>query len=165
MAVRPIFKTVDLSSGVAATVGEALTAQLSSQAFPENQHKRSDYYLSTLTPTAGATAQEAFINGINLFRFRVAQKSTVFVKARCAYTCDTNANQFIAEITAGVTNAAGTAAILANATNVKMPTAATGTCVLTVSGQDLIFTCTGTAGDTNGRWTIHLQVEEVTDIG
>lgn len=46
-----------------------------------------------------------------------------------------------------------------------MPTAATGTCVLTVSGQDLIFTCTGTAGDTNGRWSIRLIVNETTDLG
>jgi hypothetical protein len=165
MAVRPVFTTADLMSPVAATVGAALSAQLASQAFPENQHKRADYYLTTLTPTAGATAQEAFINGTNLFRFRLAQKSTAIIKAWAVYTCDTNANQFIAEITAGVTNAAGTAAILANATNVKMPTAATGTCVLTVSGQDLIFTCTGTSGDTNGRWSIRLLVNEITDIG
>ena len=165
MAVRPTYATVDLMSPVAATAGAALSNQLASQAFPESQNKRSEYYLTTLTPTAGATAQEAFIRGINLFRFRTVQKSTVFVKARAVYTCDTNNNQFIVEITAGVTNLAGTAAILANSTNVKMPTAATGTCVLTVSGADLIFTCTGTAGDTNGRWNIHLYVEEVTDIG
>lgn len=165
MAVRPLFTTADLMSAVPATVGAALTNQLASQAFPESQHKRSDYYLTTLTPTTGATAQEAFINGTNLFRFRLAQKSTAFIKALACYTCDTNANQFIVEITAGVTNASGTAAILANSTNVKMPSAATGTCVLTVSGQDLIFTCTGTAGDTNGRWSIRLLVNEITDIG
>ena len=93
------------------------------------------------------------------------RSSTVFVKALAVYTCDTNNNQFVVEITAGVSNVAGTAILLANSTNVKMPTAATGTCVLTVSGQDLIFTCTGTAGDTNGRWSIRLIVNETTDLG
>lgn len=165
MAVRPVFVTADLMSAVPAVVGAALSNQLASQAFPESQHKRSDYFLTTLTPTVGATPQEAFVNGTNLFRFRTVQKSTVFVKALAVYTCDTNNNQFVVEITAGVSNVAGTAILLANSTNVKMPTAATGTCVLTVSGQDLIFTCTGTAGDTNGRWSIRLIVNETTDLG
>lgn len=165
MAVRPIVSTADLMSSNPATVAAALTAQLVTQAFPESQHKRDEYFLTTVTPTAGATAQEAFINGFSGFRFRVANKSTLFVKAFAVYSCDTNANQIVVEITAGVTNIAGTAAILANATNVKMPSAGSASCVLTVTGQDLVFTCTGVTGDTNGRWSIRLLVNEVTDLG
>lgn len=165
MAVRPSYNLTDKASTAAATVGAALTAELGAQAFPDSNGKRDTFLLRPISATAGATAQEAFIDGRDSFRYRVVQQSTVMVKAMCVYSCGTNNNDFIVEITAGVQNRTGSAVLLANSTNVKMPSAATGTCVLTVSGENLVFTCTGTAGDTNGRWSIRMMVEEVTDLG
>lgn len=165
MAVRPNYNLADKASTVAATAGAALTAELCSQAFPDSNGKRDLFLLKPISATTGATPLEAFIDGRDQFRFRVANQSTLIVNAFCVYSCGTNNNDFVVQIVAGVQNRAGTAVLLANSTNVKMPTAATGTCVLTVSGENLIFTCTGTAGDTNGRWSIRMIVEEVTDLG
>jgi hypothetical protein len=165
MPVFPTFSVTDKASPIASVRGVALTAEAASLAFPGAVSRRSKYTLRPLAATAGATPAEAFIEGIDSFRFRVANTSTVAINATVSYVSSVVANNCVIRISAGATNNAGLAVLLANSTNVKMPTAAVPACVLSVAGENLVFTCTGVAGDTNGRWIIELDVTEVTDLG
>jgi hypothetical protein len=167
MANRPVFNLVDKASTNVAISGPALSAELATQAFPESGNKRQSFHLFVAANgvTSGATPQELFIDGIQNFRFRIADQSTALIKVWGAYTSSVGGSDTVFELTAGVTNRAGVVALLANSTNVKMPNASTATLVLTVATPNVIITATGIAGDANGRWDARLEVVEITDIG
>jgi hypothetical protein len=167
MPQRQTVILTDKASTNVVTSGAALTAELANVAYPESANKRFsfDMYPTARAASTGATPVEMFIGGVANFRFRPADQSTVFVKIWGVYTCSNGANDTVFEITQGITNRAGTVIILANSTNVKMPTASTATLVPTIVGGNMVLTATGVAGDTNGRWSAKLLVEEVTDVG
>ena len=167
MANRQLVNIADKTSTNVAVSGPALTAELANQAYPESSNKRFMFDLGVAANgvTSGATAAELFIDGMTNFRFRPADQSTVFVKVFGCYTSSVGANDTVFEITAGITNRAGTVTLLANSTNVKMPNASTATLVPTIVGGNLVLTATGVAGDANGRWAARLIVSEVTDLG
>jgi hypothetical protein len=165
MPTFPIYNVTDKSSTVAATAGAALSAEYAMQAYPFSHNKRKEIMLRPLAATAGATAAEAFIDGIAAFRLQLAANSTVLVKAIATYNCSVAGSNTIFEINAGFYNVAGTVTALANSTTVKMPNASTATLAITISGANLVFTCTGIAGDANGQWSIKVFLDEVTDLG
>lgn len=165
MPTFPIYSVTDKASTVAATAGAALSAEYAMQAYPFSSNKRKEIMLRPLAATAGATSAEAFIDGLNFFRLQLAANSTVLVKVLATYNCSVAASNTVFEITAGFYNVAGTVTAIANSTTVKMPTANTSTLAITISGANLIFTCTGIAGDANGQWDIKVLLCEVTDIG
>lgn len=167
MAIRPQFNLTDKASTNPAISGPALSAELATQAFPESSHKRQSFHLTTANAaaTAGAVATELFIDGLQNFRFRIADQSTALVKIWGVYTSSVGSSDTAFELTAAVTNRAGVVTLLANSTNVKFPTAAVPTLVLTTATPNLILTATGVAGDANGRWDARMEVVEVTDVG
>ena len=167
MALRQPVNLTDKASLNPITSGAALTAELSNVAYPECSNKRWTFNLFPVNrgATTGATATELFIGGLANFRLRPADQSTMFVKVFGVYTSAVGANDTVFEITLGVTNRGGTVIILANNTTVKMPTASTVALVPTIVGGNIIFTATGVAGDTNGRFEATVMVAEVTDLG
>ena len=165
MPTFPIYNVTDKSSTVPATAGAALSAEYAMQAYPFSSNKRKEVMLRPLAPSAGATPVEAFIDGVNGFRLQLAANSTVLVKVLASYNCSVAGSNTVFEITAGFFNAAGVVTGIANSTTVKMPTANASTLVITISGSNLVFTCTGIAGDANGQWGIKVFLDEVTDIG
>lgn len=167
MANRQLVNLGDKTSTNPVVSGAALTAEMANQAYPESSNKRFTFNMGVANNgvTSGATATELFIDGTPNFRFRPADQSTVYVKALGCYTSSVGANDTVFEVTMGITNRGGTVTLLANSTNVKMPTASTATLVPTIAGGNLVMTATGVAGDANGRWDVRLIVNEVTDLG
>ena len=164
MPTYPTYVTTDISSTNTTTSGAALSAQYAMQAYQQSHNKRRTCYLRTVAPTAGATATEAFIDGITNFRLALAANSTVLLKVFGTYNCSVAGSNTAFEITAGFYNNATVLTALANAISTKFPNAALPTLVITLSGQNLVFTCTGVAGDTNGNWSIRVEIEEVADV-
>ena len=167
MALRQPVNLTDKASLNPITSGAALTAELSNVAYPESSNKRWTFNLFPINrgATTGATATELFIGGLANFRLRPADQSTMFIKAFGVYTSAVGANDSVIEVTMGVTNRGGTVIILANSTTTKMPTVSTVGIVPTIVGGNIVFTATGVAGDTNGRFELTVMVAEVTDLG
>lgn len=167
MALRQPVNLTDKASLNPITSGAALTAELSNVAYPETSNKRWTFNLFPINrnATTGATATELFIGGMANFRFRAADQSTCFIKIFGVYNSSVGANDTVFELTMGMTNRGGTVIILANNSTTKMPTASTVNMIPTIVGGNLVLTCTGVAGDVNGRWEATLMVAEVTDLG
>lgn len=170
MPNRPIFSKTDIASANTVTSGNALSAELATQAFPESQQKRKffDFFTLGKAATSGATATELFIDGVQNFRLRIADRSTCIIKALATYNSAVSANDTGFELTVVARNSGGTLTILGTQLAVKYPGASTASIVATVDNptQALVFTATGVAGDTNGRWAMSIiGMNEVTDIG
>jgi len=170
MATRPVFATVDKSSTVPGVAGTALAAELACQAFPESYHKRNRFFLMPVgnAKTVGNTPVELFIDGIQNFRFRIADRSCAVLKILGAYNNDVAGSNTMFEMTIPVQNIGGTLGIISGVVNTKFPAASTCTLVVAVDNpsQALTFTFTGNAGDTNGRVELQIiGVSEVTDLG
>ncbi|UTQ79826.1 hypothetical protein [Plectonema phage JingP1] len=170
MPTRPIFSKADIASSNPVTSGNALSAELATQAFPESQQKRKFFDLFPLNKgfTTGATPTELFIDGVQNFRFRVAERSVVTIKAIGVYCPNVDGSMTGFELTVVARNVAGFPLILGTQLQVKYPGASTASIVASVDNatQSLVFTATGIAGDGNGRWAMSIiGVSEVTDIG
>jgi hypothetical protein len=170
MAIRPIYNTTDKASTVPTVAGNALTAELATQAYPESSNKRNwlTFRPANLGTTTGATPTELFIDGIPSFRFRVAERSTCVLTLLGAYNNNVTATNTAFNITVAATNVGGTVTILANSTNVKFPNASTASIAVSVdaANQSLVFTATGVAGDSLGQWELRTTgIAEITDIG
>lgn len=170
MATRPVFNVTDKASTVPGVAGASLAAEYATQAYPESYNKRDVIYFGTanFAATAGATPAELFIDGVQGFRFRLAERSTVTLKLLGTYNCNTAANNAGFEITLTATNVGGVITILANSVNTKFPTAATAAINVTSDNptQSLVFTFVGNAGDVNGRIGLRcVGLCEVTDLG
>lgn len=169
MATRPRFNKADLASNVPTVQGNALTAELITQAFPESQQKRKffDFYPLNRAATSGATPVELFIDGVQNFRFGIAERSTCMFKALVTYNCSVAGSNVAFEVTGAYTNIGGVVSAVAAATVTKIG-ASTATFAVGIDAptQSLTFTGTGVAGDANGRWTMGIySVTEVTDLG
>lgn len=170
MATRPLYSTADKTSTTPNVAGNALTAELATQAYPESSNKRNWLTLrpSNLGTTTGATPAELFIDGIPNFRFRLAERSTCVLTLLGAYNNNVAANNTAFNITVAATNVGGIVTILANSTNVKFPNASTASITVGVdaANQSLTFTANGVAGDSLGQWELRtVGISEITDIG
>lgn len=167
MATRIATILSEKSSTNALTSGLALTNELANQAFPEGSSKRSVFNLTNQAGTVGAgtTPLELFIDGVANFRLRPADTSTMLVEIHATYCASGAATSAVHHLRAGLINRAGTVTILADSLTNKMPNASTTTVALTIVASQLVVTCTGAAGDTNGRWKARVTVTEVTDLG
>lgn len=168
MSSRPQYAIVDKSSTVPGVAGAALAKEFATQAFPESNNKRQVFNMKPLAPTAGATPQEAFIDGIQGFRFVLADRSTCILKILASYNNNVSANNTGFELTVAATNIGGTIALAGTQLVVKYPGASTASLVVTTDNatQALVFTVTGVAGDSNGQWDIRcIGISEVTDLG
>lgn len=170
MATRPTYNITDKASTVSGVAGAALRAEFATQAFPESSNKRRTFVMqpANQAATSGATATELFINGIQGFRFQLAERSTVMLKLQGAYNCSVAGSNCGFEINLAATNVGGTITILANSTNVKFPNAAVAAIAITADNptQSLVFTFTGVAGDANGRIILRcIDMTEITDLG
>ena len=166
MAVYPVFSTTDKASAIPAIAGTALSADFCTQAFPSSNNKRLVANFRTVLPTTGATAAEAFIDGVPNFRYRLAQNSTALLKVLATYVSTVGASNTAFELTVAAMNVGGTVTLLGTPLSVKYPGASTANIATTVVGEALAMTCSGNAGDVNGQWDVRLvSVSEVTDIG
>ena len=168
MATRPRFSKADLASNVPTISGNAMTAELVTQAFPESQQKRKffDFYPANKAATAGATATELFIDGVQNFRFGLAERSTCVIKALVAYNCSVTASNVAFEVTAAYQNVGGTITQVGAPTITKIGASTAAFAIgIDAANQALTFTGTGVAGDANGRWVMGIfAVSEVTDL-
>lgn len=169
MAIRPIFSTTDKASTNPITVGNALSADLCTQAFPESSNKRNWHYFRPVVQfTTGATPAEAFIDGVQNFRFRVADRSTAMLKLLASYNSAVAGSNTAFELTVAVQNINGVVALVGTPLVVKYPAASTANVNVGIDAptQALTFTCVGNAGDTNGSWEVRTtSICEVTDLG
>lgn len=168
MATRPLFTIADKSSTVSGVAGAALAAELCTQAFPESSNKRQWFTFEPVAPTtAGATPVELFIDGIQGFRFRIAERSTCVIRGMAVYNNSVAASNVAFDVMVAVQNVGGTLTFLAAATVTKLGTsAATFTVNIDTPSQSLTFTATGVAGDTQGVWEFRTTgICEVTDLG
>lgn len=170
MPTRPIFSKADIASSNPVTSGNALSAELATQAFPESQQKRKFFDLFPLgkAATTGATPLELLIDGVQNYRIRVADQSTLIIKALAVYNTAAGSGDSAFELTVAVRNRAGTLTILGTQLQVKYPGGSSASVVASVDNptQSLIFTASGVAGETNARWAMSIiGMSEVTDIG
>lgn len=169
MATRPRFNKSDIASNVPTTRGNALTAELITQAFPESQQKRKffDLYPLNKGAIANGAATELFIDGVQNYRFGIAERSTCMFKALVTYNNNVAGSNVAFEVTGAYQNVGGVVTAIAAPTVTKIG-ASTATFAVTIdaANQALIFTGTGVAGDANGRWAMGIfAVTEVTDLG
>ena len=167
MAARIQTNITDKASTNTTFAGASLTNELANQAFPESSSKRWTFGVRNLNGTAGtgSTPLEIFIDGVFNFRIKVADTSTIMVEGTICYTASGAATSAVHTIRLAMMNRAGTTTILADSTNTKMPIAATSSVTPSVISSELLLTCAGAVGDTNGRWRGRLTVTEVTDLG
>lgn len=170
MAQRPIVIQALKASTVPGQAGAELAKEFATQAFPESQSKRQWFNMYPIgkASTAGSTATELFIDGIQGFRFVLANKSTCTLKFLLSYTSDVAANNTSMEITVSAANLGASVELRGVPLIVKY--AGASTVALTVGTdqptQALTFTVAGVAGDTNGRWNLRCTgISEVTDLG
>lgn len=170
MATRPVFSITDKASTTPGVAGAALAAEYATQAYPESSNKR---FRFTMRPannaaTTGATAAELFIDGVQGFRFRLAERSTCMMRLIGSYNCSVAGSNVGFEIALAATNVGGVITILANSSNIKYPNAAVAAIAVTSDNptQSLVFTFTGVAGDANGQVELRcVELSEITDLG
>lgn len=170
MATRPTFNITDKASTTPAIAGAALAAEFATQAYPESSTKRRSFTMrpANNAATSGATPAELFIDGVQGFRFRLAERSTVMLTLQGVYNNNVAGSNCGFLINLAATNVGGTITILANSTNVKFPNAAVAAIAITADNptQSLVFTFTGVAGDANGQIELRCtDMTEITDLG
>jgi hypothetical protein len=158
-----VFNVADKASPVAATRAAALQAEMASISYPPQSDRRNVYRLAC--STVAATPKELGVDNVANWRLRLPKVGAFLVRVEWSFL----SNTVIGNSAGGTTRVcgyvvAGTATLQPLAAN-KFPTAATATFVITASGQDLIMTATGNAGDTVGYWTATAYVVDVTDLG
>lgn len=166
MAIRPQYSVTDKSSTVLGVAGAALAAELATQAYPESGNKRQWFNLRTVVPAQGATPAEAFIDGIQGFRFRLAADSVCIIKVLATIISTTSSNNAGFEMTFVAQNVGGVLAIQGTPLTVKYPAATVSNVAFTVDNltQSLVCSTVGSAG--THQWDIRIAaVSEVTDIG
>ena len=165
MATRPIYSTTDKASIATGVAGNALSAELATQAFPESANKRMGFSFRPVAPPVGATPVELFIDGVLNFRFRLAERSTTIIRSLVTYNCAVAGSNVAFEITAAYQNVAGVITAIGTPTISKQGISA-ATLVITAVGEALAFTFTGVAGDTGGQLEMRtIGISEVTDLG
>lgn len=168
MATRPLFSIADKASIVTGVAGAALAAELCTQAFPESSNKRQWLtFRPVAPPVAGSAVIELFIDGVQGFRYRVAERSTCIIRGVAVYNNLVAANNVAFEVLVAVQNVAGTLTFLSAATITKIGAslAAFGVSIDAPS-QSLTFLANGITGDTQGQWEFRTTgISEVTDLG
>lgn len=171
MATRRLYNQADLASNVAATMGNALTANLANSFAPESQNKVNTL---SLRPTGGAftsgsTATELFIDGIANYRLGTFDRMTMAVKALVTYNASVAGSNASFDVTATVQNVAGALTLIGTPVVTKAGTSAAGFSVgvdNNAAVQALTFTGAGVAGDTNGSWDMQIySIVVSTDLG
>lgn len=162
MAMKPpIFTKGDISSADPLVRGRALSAEQATMGLNPSKHKRETVRLTA--SSAGATPAELTVLGQPAFRLRTIQSSTMMLTGAAVYHSGTTRNTW--QVAAAVQNIDGVLTLVGAPTLTKFG-AGLAALAITVDNptESLVFTGTGVAGDTNGRWELFIDaLVEVTE--
>ena len=162
MAMKPpIFTKGDISSADPQVRGRALAAEQATMGLNPSKHKRETIRLTG--SSTGATPAELTVLGQPAFRLRTIQSSTMMLMGAAVYHSGTTRNAF--HVVAAVQNIDGVLTLVGTPAITKFG-AGLAALAITVDNptESLVFTGTGVAGDTNGRWELYIDaLAEVTE--
>lgn len=162
MAMKPpIFTTGDISSADPLVRGRALSAQQATMGLNSSKHKRETVRMTA--SSAGAAPVELTVLGQPAFRLRTIQSSTMMLTGVAVYHSGTTRNTW--QIAAAVQNIDGVLTLVGAPVLTKFGAGAAALAItLDQPTESLVFTGTGVAGDTNGRWEMFIDaLVEVTE--
>lgn len=146
------------------TAGLQMTEQFASMAHPLASQCRDKFILRSRTSNVPAL-QELFIDGLQNYRFKGINDSTVALRGQIAYNSNVTANCAVFDVLVPVRVTAGVAILIGAPTITKLgASAATLTATVNTPPGCVAFNATGVAGDTLANWIGSINIVESTDF-
>lgn len=163
MAQIPL-TNMSLLSADKATAGTQMTEQFASMAHPLASQCREEFVLRSRTHNT-PTLQELFIDGLQNYRFKGINDSTVALRGQVAYNSNVTANCAVFDVALAVRVTNNVATLIGTPTITKFG-ASVATLIVAVNATPacVVFNAAGVAGDTVANWIGSINITESTDF-